>query len=107
MAPVDRNEPKRANSSESTYSLIEFMREFPDDTSCLEWLWRARFAEDGYTTHCPKCERERRFHRVKDRPACEAACDGVRDRRAGRTCRRDACREQVWLHAPLEPPEAG
>ena len=31
MPPLDRNKPKRAKSSESDYSLMEFMREFPDD----------------------------------------------------------------------------
>jgi hypothetical protein len=36
MPPVDRLNPIRAASSDSTYSLMEFMREFPDDESCLE-----------------------------------------------------------------------
>jgi hypothetical protein len=31
MPPVDRLNPIRANSSESSYSLMEFMREFPND----------------------------------------------------------------------------
>ncbi len=43
------------------------MREFPDDSACLDRLWRDRFAPDGHTAHCPKCERERRFHRTKTR----------------------------------------
>ena len=46
MPPVDRNQPKRAASSESSYSLMEFMREFPDDAACMEHLWRSRFAPD-------------------------------------------------------------
>ena len=58
MASVNRNEPKRAKSSESTYSMMEFTREFPDDKACLDWLWRTRFAADGSHTHCPKCDRE-------------------------------------------------
>jgi transposase len=52
---------------------MEFMREFPDDASCLEWLWRNRYAPDGHTAHCPKCDKERRFHKVKERPAWD--CD--------------------------------
>ncbi len=28
---VDRNNPRRGAVSESSYSLMEFMREFPDD----------------------------------------------------------------------------
>ncbi len=37
---------------------MEFMREFPDDAACLEWLWRNRFSEDGAHADCSKCERE-------------------------------------------------
>jgi transposase len=58
MPPVDRKAPIRAKSSDSRYSLMEFMREFPNDDACLEYLWRARFAADGKTADCPKCERE-------------------------------------------------
>lgn len=42
MPPVDRNKPIRAATSESEYSLMEFMREYPDDAACLEALWRKR-----------------------------------------------------------------
>ena len=63
MAPVNRNEPKRAASSDSRYSLMEFMREFPDDASCLEWLWRNRYSQNGTEAHCPKCEEVRTFKR--------------------------------------------
>ena len=58
MPPVDRKNPIRAQSSESSYSLMEFMREFPDDDACLQWLWLNRFSEDGRHADCPKCERE-------------------------------------------------
>jgi transposase len=63
MPPVNRKNPKRSKSSDSQYSLMEFMREFPEDESCLEWLWRNRFSEDGKHAQCPKCEQEREFHR--------------------------------------------
>src|SRR5439155_14711825 len=63
MPPVDRNKPKRAESSESQYSLMEFMQEFPDDATCLEWLWRNRYSEDGEHAQCPKCDQERLFER--------------------------------------------
>ena len=58
MAHVDRKDPRRAKSSESDYSLMEFTREFPNDDTCLEWLWRERFSEDGKHADCPKCKRE-------------------------------------------------
>src|SRR5437660_5389682 len=67
MAAKNRDKPKRYASSESDYSLIEFMREYPDDTACLDRLWRDRFAPDGHTADCPRCERPRRFHRTKTR----------------------------------------
>src|SRR5438093_4769722 len=63
MPPVNRNQPKRAKSSESEYSLMEFMREFPDDATCLEWLWRNRYAEDGIHAQCPKCDKTTEFAR--------------------------------------------
>jgi transposase len=65
MPPVDRLKPTRASSSESSMSLMEFMREFPDDNACLEWLWRTRYSADGETAHCPKCDQARTFKRYK------------------------------------------
>jgi transposase-like protein len=61
MPKVDRKNPKRARYSESSYSLMEFMKAFPDDDACLDWLWRARFAPDGKTAWCSKCEQDRVF----------------------------------------------
>lgn len=63
MPPVNRNQPIRAKSSESEYTLMDFMREFPDDAACLEWLWRNRYAPDGEHAYCPKCDEERAFAR--------------------------------------------
>lgn len=63
MAPTNRNAPVRAASSESTYSLMEFVRDFPDDAACLDWLWRTRYAEDGEHAECPKCAKVRSFKR--------------------------------------------
>lgn len=62
MAPTDRNNPRRAASSESRYSLMEFMREYPDDATCLEWLWRNRYSPDGEHAYCtsPVCGGEQR-----------------------------------------------
>src|SRR2546421_5789875 len=63
MPTVDRNRPKRAPSSESSYSVMEFMREYPNDEACLEWLWVNRYAPDGEHAYCPRCETARRFKR--------------------------------------------
>src|SRR5437588_11106545 len=69
MPPVDRNNPQRANSSESSWSLMEFLADFPDDAACLDWLWRTRYALDGEHAHCPKCGVERAFkkYEIKNR----------------------------------------
>jgi transposase-like protein len=53
--------------------MFEFVRTYPDDATCLDFLWRERFAADGHTAHCPKCDRARRFHRVASRPSY--SCD--------------------------------
>jgi transposase-like protein len=52
---------------------MEFMREFPDDAACLDWLWHQRYADDSDRAHCPKCDQRRKFHRVKARPSYD--CD--------------------------------
>jgi transposase len=65
MPPVNRNKPVRATSSESEYTLMDFMREFPDDATCLKHLWRTRFAPDGEHAKCPKCKVVRSFKRYE------------------------------------------
>jgi uncharacterized protein (DUF983 family) len=42
---------------------MQFMREFPDDAACLEWLWRNRYSEGGEHADCSKCRVERTFKR--------------------------------------------
>jgi transposase len=65
VPPVDRNNPVRAASSESRYSLMEFMERFPDDEACLEHLWRSRYSSDGEHASCPKCDVERVFRKYQ------------------------------------------
>jgi len=73
MAPRDRNDPRRSATSEGGYSRADLEREFPDDETCLAWLWRQNHAEDGEHAACPKCGVERKFHRVVSRPSY--SCD--------------------------------
>jgi transposase len=65
MPPVNRNKPVRAASSESEYTLMDFMREFPDDAACLNFLWRTRYSPDGEHADCPKCGISRVFKRYE------------------------------------------
>ena len=100
MPPVDRNNPKRGKASESSYSIMEFAREFPDDVTCLEWLWRKRFAPDGHTTHCPECDRERRFHRVNGRPCYDCdTCGHHIHPTAGTIFHKSSTSLQLWFQA--------
>src|SRR5438093_3426632 len=73
MPPMNRNKPKTSLGSDATYAATEFFRDFPDDAACLDWLWRYLYSADGSHARCPKCERTRRFHRVKSRPSY--SCD--------------------------------
>jgi transposase len=67
MPKSNRKNPKRYPSSESQYSLMEFMREFPNDDACLNQLWRMRYSEDGEHAHCPKCDGVRSFEKYRTR----------------------------------------
>jgi transposase len=63
MAPGNRKAPKRAASSESAYSLVEFLADFPDDETCLRWLWNTRYNLGDDTAHCTRCCEIRQFRR--------------------------------------------
>ncbi|MGI8707705.1 MAG: IS1595 family transposase [Actinomycetota bacterium] len=77
MAPNNRNKTAaRAPSSESQYGVMEFMRDFPDDRTCLDWLWRHLYSSDGTSAICPKCRTSRTFHRVMSRPSYSCAVCG-------------------------------
>lgn len=102
MPPVDRNNPKRAKSSDARMSVMDFMREFPDDAACLEWLWRERFSPDGEHAHCPKCDRERRFkkYNAKGRHSWTCtACGHHVSATAGTIYHKSSTSLQLWFHA--------
>jgi transposase-like protein len=61
-----RNDPKRARSSESRYTLMDFEREFTDDTACMDFLVRKLYPEGVF---CPKCDKVTKHHRIKKRTA--------------------------------------
>jgi transposase-like protein len=102
MPPVDRDNPVRAASSESEYSVMEFFKDFPDDAACLEWLWRERHAVDdaGKRAFCPKCELDRPFHKVKDRPAWDCDYCGYHlHPTAGTIFHKSSTSLQLWFYA--------
>ncbi len=103
MPPANRKNPTRAESSESDYTLVEFIREFPDDDACLEWLWRNRFAPDGEHAHCPKCETERTFKRYKTAQQRQSwTCNGCGHHihpTAGTIFKKSSTSLHLWFYA--------
>src|SRR5437764_11026051 len=103
MPPVNRKQPKRAKSSESKYSLMEFMREFPDDDSCLNYLWRERYSEDGIHAQCPKCKTEREFKRYEHSQQRQAwtcqACGKHLAPTAGTIFHKSSTSLHLWFYA--------
>lgn len=103
MPPVDRKNPVRAESSESQYSLMEFMREYPDDDACLEALWRRRYSEDGEHAYCPKCETERVFKRYATAQQRQSwscvACSHKLHPTAGTIFHKSSTSLHLWFYA--------
>lgn len=100
MAANDRNNPIRQDSSASQYSLMEFMADFPDDTACLDFLWRQRYAPDGHTAHCTRCEKQRRFHRTKTRASYTCDTCGLHVHpMAGTIFQKSTTSLHLWFYA--------
>ena len=100
MPPVDRQHPIRAASPDGTCSVMEFMREFPDDEACLQWLWRTNHADDGLRAACPKCELRRPFHRVRGRPAWDCDYCGYHlHPTVGTICEKSSTSLKLWFYA--------
>lgn len=103
MPPANRNNPVRATSSDSDYSVTEFLAEFPDDAACLEHLWRSRFSPDGEHAECPKCERERVFKRYATKQGRQSwTCTGCGHHvhpTAGTIFAKSSTSLRLWFHA--------
>ena len=66
MGARSRDSVERSPSSETTMTYTEFMRLFPDNAACLDYL-KEKFYADG--TACPKCGKASKFHRITGRSA--------------------------------------
>jgi transposase len=103
MPPVDRRNTIRAASSESTGNVLEFFRKWPDDETCLEYVWRGRFAPDGEYAHCERCDSERVFKRyatAQKRPCWFCQTCGFRIHPlAGTIFERSSTSLQMWFYA--------
>lgn len=56
-----------------TYNVLEFMKQFPDDSTCLEHLFVTRFGEVSEAS-CPKCGEIGKIKRLKKLPAYTCNC---------------------------------
>jgi transposase-like protein len=98
--PTDRNQPVRRRASKSDFSIVEFMREYPDDAACLDRLWRDRFAPDGHRAQCPRCECERKFHRTRTRASYTCNTCGLHIHPMNGTIfERSSTSLHVWFYA--------
>lgn len=90
--------PKKHKPNE--YTVRDFQQEFPNDDACLEWLWRHLHSEDGSHAFCPKCQKERRFHRVKSRQSysCDSCGQHVHPT-AGTIFHKSTTPLTLWFHA--------
>src|SRR5437899_277707 len=66
MSARQRVSVARSPTSDSRMTYTEFLRRFPDNDACLEYL-KEKFYPDG--TACLKCGRESKFHRITGRSA--------------------------------------
>jgi len=82
---------------------MEFMREFPDDASCLDWLWRNRYSEDGIHAECPRCETVRAFERYATKQARQSwtctACGHHVHPTAGTIFHKSSTSLHLWFYA--------
>lgn len=74
-----------------------FLERFPDDRSCLDHLIQLRFSDQ---THCPKCGRSARFHKIQQIPAYACQWCGYHLHPMAHTrFARSRVGLQVWFHA--------
>jgi transposase len=103
MPPVDRTNPVRAKSSDSQVSFMEFIREFPDDATCLKHLWLTKHAEDGEHAHCPKCDKTRSFKKYATKQRRQSwtctACGHHIHPTAGTIFHKSSTSLHLWFYA--------
>ena len=82
---------------------MEFMREYPDDAACLEWLWQTRYSPDGEHAYCPECEQEQVFKRYETKQQRQSwdctACGHHLHPTAGTIFHKSSTSLHLWFYA--------
>lgn len=70
------------------------------DEDCIQWLWSEHHSPDGSRSHCPSCNRVRRFHLVRGRScySCDSCGHHVFPR-VGTIFERSRVPLRVWFAA--------
>jgi len=78
-------------------SVLQFFKEFPDDSTCLDHLMKVRYGE---SLDCPKCSKHGKFHRVIKRPVYSCQwCAYQISPMAGTPFERSRTPLQKWFYA--------
>lgn len=96
MGKTKRDAPIKAKSSDSRYSLMDFIEEFPDDSACLEFLVRKLYPEGVY---CEACERVTPHTRVKGRTAYACGCGRHEHPLVGTIFEGSSTSLKLWFYA--------
>jgi transposase-like protein len=97
MGKTNRNTPKNARSSDARYTIWNFDEEFPDDSTCLEWLVAHLYPEGIW---CPTCDKVTKHHRVRSRTcyACQF-CGHQEYPMKGTIFEGSSTSLRLWFHA--------
>jgi len=83
--------------------LVEFMRDFPDDETCLTWLWNTRYNLGDDTAHCERCGEVRTFKRYVAKQQRQdwtcTACGLHVHPTAGTIFHKSSTSLQLWFYA--------
>jgi len=96
MGKTKRDAPIKAKSSDSRYSLMDFIEEFPDDSACLEFLVRKLYPEGVY---CEACGRVTPHTRVKGRTAYACGCGRHEHPLVGTIFEGSSTSLKLWFYA--------
>lgn len=80
-----------------TYTIHDFIAQFPNEDACLDWLWHRLYPAKVF---CPQCQRTHLYHRVKSRKVYECdACGHQISPTAGTVFHKSPTPLRSWFYA--------